>query len=398
MFDRYLVKIEKWLIWGSLIGIVILLRHLFPVIFFTFVLSYIGNTGVRYATRHFPHRRIVLSGLYVLLLLGLLGVGLLVVPRIFSEGRSLARHYIALEDERDAEIARAVVQREAALAPVSEDDSTLIHREVRKFVDTAILRMLGSDALRSFRGSDSYELLLLRIEGAVADFVPRIVVGVRDFVNHFFAVTFQFLLSIIFSFLILWDLPRLRDSARSFAEGKTAEIYAEIAPSIVAFGVMLGRAFEAQTVIAIVNAVLTTTGFFILGIPSIALLGTIVFFCSYIPVFGVVLSTLPAALLALKVGGIAQVGWLVLLILIVHAVEAYGLNPLIYGHHLKLHPVVVLIILLVGEHLFGVWGLLLGVPISAFFLRYVIRGEPPVLREKPRDERVVDAQPADVQL
>ncbi|MFP5245104.1 MAG: AI-2E family transporter, partial [Thermoanaerobaculia bacterium] len=58
----------------------------------------------------------------------------------------------------------------------------------------------------------------------------------------------------------------------------------------------------------------------------------------------------------------------------IHAVEAYMLNPLIYGRHLKLHPVAVLVILLVAEHLFGVWGLLLGVPIAAFILEYAIGG------------------------
>jgi predicted PurR-regulated permease PerM len=138
---------------------------------------------------------------------------------------------------------------------------------------------------------------------------------------------------------------------------------------------MLGRAFEAQTLIAVVNAVLTSIGFLILGIPSIALLATIVFFCSYVPVVGVMLSTLPAALFAFKAGGITLVLWLVVMVLIVHAVEAYMLNPIIYGRHMKMHPVAILMILVVGEHLFGIWGLLLGVPVAAFVWTYVIQGK-----------------------
>ncbi|MBL4889885.1 MAG: AI-2E family transporter [Candidatus Lindowbacteria bacterium] len=116
-------------------------------------------------------------------------------------------------------------------------------------------------------------------------------------------------------------------------------------------------------------------GFAFLGIPSIALLAMIVFFCSYIPVLGVFLSTIPAALLGIKVGGFMMIIWIVIMVLIVHAVEAYGLNPLIYGHHMSLHPVAVLVVLLIGEHLFGVWGLLLGVPVTAFVVNYVIKGE-----------------------
>ncbi|HUO85739.1 MAG TPA: AI-2E family transporter [Thermoanaerobaculia bacterium] len=382
--ERYILKIEKWLIWGGLIGVLVLLRHFFPVIFFTFVLSYIGQSAVKFLSLYFPHRKIVLSTVAVLFLLALSGVGLLVVPRLFSETRNLAVHYIELEEERADANARIVARPDAGLAPLG-DDSPLIQREIRKYVDSLILRSVGRDALDSFRDSDSYEILLERVEGSVTAFIPRIVEGVRQFVNHFFSVAFQFLLSILFSFLILWDLPRLRISVQRFAFGRTAEIYREIAPGMRALGLFLGRAFEAQSLIAVVNALLTSIGFLILGIPSIALLGTIVFFCSYIPIFGMVLSTLPAALLALKIGGLGKVGWLILVILVVHAVEAYGLNPMIYGRHMKMHPIGVLVILLIGEHLFGIWGLLLGVPVAAFFLDYVIRGEIPEPRSVPSE-------------
>ena len=43
----------------------------------------------------------------------------------------------------------------------------------------------------------------------------------------------------------------------------------------------------------------------------------------------------------------------------IHFVEAYLLNPAIYSAHLKLHPLMVLTVLVVAEHSLGVWGLLL---------------------------------------
>lgn len=57
----------------------------------------------------------------------------------------------------------------------------------------------------------------------------------------------------------------------------------------------------------------------------------------------------------------------------VHFVEAYGLNPAIYSAHLKLHPLLVLTVLVVAEHSLGVWGLLLAVPLTVFALDYVLR-------------------------
>ncbi|HVR43911.1 MAG TPA: AI-2E family transporter [Thermoanaerobaculia bacterium] len=377
------LKLEKWLVWAGLIGVIWLLRSLFPALFLTFILTWIGNTIVNWLGRWITTRRLALVLWYVVLILALTGLMFLIVPRMFSEARDLARLYIAQDAVSGEIIAAETEPAQRTLPPpttpsspeAGESDRTALDRETRKYVDTIIIQLVGLESFRSFRQSDMYPVVVERAEQWVRNFIPRVIEGVREFVNGILAVAFQFFLSIIFSFLILWDLHHLRSAATSLATGRTAEIYIEIAPGLTAFARMLGRAFEAQSIIALFNAFLTSIGFIVLGIPSIALLATIVFFCSYIPVFGVILSTLPAALLAFQKGGAMLVLWLVLMVLIVHAVEAYALNPLIYGRHLRMHPVAVLIILLVGEHLFGVWGLLLGVPISAFFYKYLVKGE-----------------------
>ena len=366
-------KVQKWVIWLAFLATLILLRHLFPVIFLTFVLAYIANTLVKLMTRRWNRRRLNVVVVFVLFLAMLIGAGVLVVPKMFSEVRQLAVFSIA----RDA----AAQPQTTSTQP--RDGETAIDREARRYVDTILIRLVGPDTFRSFERSEAYEGLMQRVDAAISGFLPRVIAAVRAFVNSSLAIFLQFLLSIVLSFLILWDLPSLERGVESLATGRTAEVYDEIAPGITAFGVMLGRAFEAQTLIAVVNAVLTSIGFLILGIPSIALLATIVFFCSYIPVVGVMLSTLPAALFAFKTGGITLVLWLVVMVLLVHAVEAYMLNPLIYGRHMKMHPVAILVILMVGEHLFGIWGLLLGVPMAAFVWSYVIQGKDVGAAAKP---------------
>lgn len=382
---------QKWLIWLSLIGVVILLRHLFPIFFFTFILAYIGNTIVRVASRRYPQRRIILVVLYAGLIAAMTGILVIVVPRLLYEARELARSYIDKDPaavtsyEEIGDGSRPVPQMSAPRidpALVEEDfenaegiEPSLISREVRRIFDSFVQRSLGSDTLASLKLNEFYEVIITQVEIWVAEFVPQVIIGIRELVNGFLRVTLQFGLAMILSFLILWDFPRLRRGIRRLATGRTSEVYEEIAPGMTAFGVMVGRAFEAQTVIALVNTVLTSLSFMALGLTSISLLSVIVFICSYVPVFGVFLSTIPAALIALKVGGISKVLWLVIAILVVHAIEAYALNPVIYGHHMRMHPIAVLVILLVGEHLFGIWGLLLGVPIAAFVYRYVIRGD-----------------------
>ena len=352
------LRIEKWAIWIGLIAVVFLLRHLFPIFFLTFVLSYIGNTAVTALTKRFGRRRLNVVVVYTAILAILAGVILLVVPRMLNEARTLARQYIASEAARE------------------EGGDPFIRREARKAVDGVIVRVAGKETFEDFRQSDAYGTIVGRLDAALANATRRITGEVTGFANAALVFALHFVLSMILSLVLIWDLPKTAAKLRSFSEGRTADIYREITPSLRAFAIMLGRAFEAQSVVAVVNALLSVVVFLILGLPSIALLAVIVFVCSYIPILGMILSTLPAALLALRVGGVTHVLWLVVGILVIHAVEAYMLNPLIYGRHLRLHPVAVLLILMIAEHLFGVWGLLLGVPIAAFLVKYVIEGQP----------------------
>jgi predicted PurR-regulated permease PerM len=353
------LRLEKWAIWLGLVAVLFLLRDFFPIIFLTFILSYLGNTAVNALTRRIRFRKLNVAIVYLVLLAMLTGVLLLVVPRMLVEARNLARQYITTEAAREE----------------AGDNETFIHRQAREAVDSVLVTIAGREAFQDFQRSDAYSALVARIDKSLTDVSTRVAAEVTAFANDAIAVALQFVLAILLSFLLIWDLPNTREKLSQYAEGRTAEIYREIVPGLKSFGTMLGRAFEAQSVVAVINAILSTIVFLLLGLPSIALLAMIVFVCSYIPILGMLLSTLPAAFLALRVGGIPHVLWLVLGIAIIHAIEAYMLNPLIYGRHLRLHPMATLVILLVAEHLFGVWGLLLGVPLAAFVLKYVIEGE-----------------------
>ena len=99
MLRDYIIKVEKWLIWAAIIGIVFLLRHLFPMIFLTFILAYIGNTVLNRLSRRSRFRRVNLIVMYIILIVLLVGAALLVIPRLFGEARNLARTYISHDVE-----------------------------------------------------------------------------------------------------------------------------------------------------------------------------------------------------------------------------------------------------------------------------------------------------------
>jgi predicted PurR-regulated permease PerM len=139
--------------------------------------------------------------------------------------------------------------------------------------------------------------------------------------------------------------------------------------------------------IAIVNSILTFGAIHLLGIQNAAFLCFIVFLCSFIPVLGVVFSSVPIAVMALtqEGGSFMLAVWSIVAILLIHFLETSVLNPRILGNMLHLHPVLVLAILAICEHFFGVWGLLLGVPVFVYIIRFVILQEGiPGFIEMPR--------------
>lgn len=208
--------------------------------------------------------------------------------------------------------------------------------------------------------------LMSTLGGAIGQLVPKILL-----------FPMQLLTALLLSFLITIDVPRLRSGLEKLSRTRFRHVYWEIKPGLVSFGLLIGRAFQAQGIIAIVNSALTWIAIHFLGIQNAAFLCFIVFLCSFVPVLGVVFSSVPIAIMALTQdgGSFTLAASSIAAILLIHFLETSVLNPRILGNMLHLHPVLVLTILAVCEHFFGVWGLLLGVPVVVYVIRFVILQE-----------------------
>ncbi len=118
---------------------------------------------------------------------------------------------------------------------------------------------------------------------------------------------------------------------------------------------------RGQLIICMVNGALSAVGFGLAGLkywPTLALVATVI---SLMPIFGSILSSVPAVAIGLTQS--FGTGLFVLLwILGIHQLEANLLNPKIMGDAAKIHPVLVVFSLLAGEHFFGIQGALLAVP------------------------------------
>ncbi len=123
----------------------------------------------------------------------------------------------------------------------------------------------------------------------------------------------------------------------------------------------LAGVVRGQLLICLVNGVLSAIGFWIFDLkywPVMAILAGVM---SLIPIFGSILSSVPAVAVGLTQDLWTGV-WILLWILGIHQLEANFLNPKIIGDAARIHPVLVVFSLFVGERFFGIWGALLAVP------------------------------------
>lgn len=124
----------------------------------------------------------------------------------------------------------------------------------------------------------------------------------------------------------------------------------------------LAGVVRGQLFICVVNGVLTGIGLYSLGVRYWFFLTLIATVMSIIPIFGAILSSIPAVLVALSddlVLALLVLGWIV----VVHQIEANLLNPKIMGDAARVHPVMVIFALLAGAHVGGLVGALLAVPV-----------------------------------
>ncbi|HEY9856883.1 MAG TPA: AI-2E family transporter, partial [Stenomitos sp.] len=154
----------------------------------------------------------------------------------------------------------------------------------------------------------------------------------------------------------------------------------------------LSGAIRGQLLVCLINGVLTTLGLLLLHIKFALTIGIIAGFFSLIPIFGTVISTLPAVLIALTQGWWVAVE-VVLLIVVIHLIETNFLNPHVLGHHSELHPVLVLFALMVGEHYAGAIGLVFAVPVAAILRALLSFVYSLVIASPPDQEATVPAEP-----
>ena len=176
----------------------------------------------------------------------------------------------------------------------------------------------------------------------------------------------------ILTFYLLRDydgiLARLRGLLPRSREAGVVEFARE-------YDVLLSRYLRGQLTVALIIGVLTGTLLLVVQFPYAFLLGALAGVMGIIPFLGLVLSIIPAVIIALVSGSVLwSLAKVALVYGLVQILDSGIISPRVVGDSVGLHPVWIVLALSVGGFFFGFVGLLISVPAAVGVKLVTVRG------------------------
>lgn len=126
----------------------------------------------------------------------------------------------------------------------------------------------------------------------------------------------------------------------------------------------LSNYVRGQVTVAIIVALMFSVMFSLIGLSYPVTLGVMAGFLNLIPYLGSFLAMIPAVILGLIAGPVMLIKVLIVF-MVEQTIEGRFVTPLIIGSSLSIHPITILFVLLTAGQMYGVLGVLLGIPIYA---------------------------------
>ncbi|MEG9250277.1 AI-2E family transporter [Arthrobacter sp. Soc17.1.1.1] len=199
---------------------------------------------------------------------------------------------------------------------------------------------------------------------AVVDFVTSSTAGTTALAGLSAATTFLTgtLLMVVILFFFLKDGEKIWAFTLRFFRDVRLVKARRVGDQALA---VLGGYVRGTAIIAAVDAFFIGLALVILQVPLAVPLAIIVFIGSFIPLIGATLAGALATVVALVTNGPVTALIVLGVVILVNQLEGNFLQPVVMGHTLSVHPLVILVALTAGTVLAGIIGAILAVPLTA---------------------------------
>lgn len=190
-------------------------------------------------------------------------------------------------------------------------------------------------------------------------------------VTSIFSVVANIVLGLIFALYLLLDKKRLVAQVRKVTKryipekwlGKTNHVISVLNDCFRRF--IVGQCTEA-----VILGTLCTVGMMILKLPYAAMIGALVAFTALIPIVGAFIGAGVGAFLILMESPMKALIFLVFIV-VLQQLEGNLIYPKVVGSSIGLPGIWVLAAVTIGGGVMGIWGMLIGVPLTAALYRLV---------------------------
>ena len=162
-------------------------------------------------------------------------------------------------------------------------------------------------------------------------------------------------------FYLLRDGKGLRDYITQFLPNKLREPVGKVLSDV---NQQLANYVRGQITVAVIVAIMFIIFFKIIGLRYAVALGVTAGVLNLVPYLGSFLAMLPALVLGLIAGPVMLLK-VIIVFIVEQTIEGRFVSPLILGSQLNIHPITILFVLLTSGSMFGIWGVLLGIPVYA---------------------------------
>ena len=199
-----------------------------------------------------------------------------------------------------------------------------------------------------------------RHEGWLLGLIEARLGDASELLAHAGLIAFIIALTPIFAFFFLRDggaiVAYLIDRLRPLHIETTVAVWCEIDR-------IIGRYLRGLALDALVIGALATLGLWMVGAPYPWLLGAFTTLVNPLPYLGTILSVGVASIVAIANGqSLGQIGWIVGVYIVIRILDDLAVAPVTIGGSVHMHPMLVLVSILVGEHTLGLLGMVAAVP------------------------------------
>ncbi len=224
------------------------------------------------------------------------------------------------------------------------------------------------EAQDQLKKSAGYGFGLGDLVNAIRDISSNVSNGFVKIVSMVFGGLLSFILIIVLSFYFLVQEDGVADFLKLITPLKHERYVVDLWKRSQ---IKIGQWMQGQFLLGVIIAVLLYLGLMILGVRNALLLAVLAGLMEIIPVFGPILSAIPAVLMAFVSGGMTMALIVLGLYIIVQQFENHLIYPLVVKKIVGVSPVVVILALIIGYDLAGFLGVVLSVPLVSALMELV---------------------------